>query len=324
MTLVMRLEGLGGAEMLRPAEIELGRPGPGEARIRHTGAGVNYVDIYHRTGLYPLAGLPAVLGVEGAGVVEDLGEGVSGLSVGDYVAWAGLPVGGYAQARLIPADRLIKLPKSVPERTVAAAMLRGITAHMLLRRVWPVAAGNVVLIHAAAGGLGLLLAQWAKRLGAVVIGAVGDARKADLARRHGVDHTVLYREIDFVKVVRELTGGRGADVAYDGVGGETLARTLDAVRPFGMVASVGQASGALPDINLADLGPRRSLSLARPSVFAYAADQTSYRAAAAEFIDQIENGLKINIGAEYPLTEAAEAHRALEAARTTGSVLLTF
>lgn len=323
MTLVMRLEGIGGAEMLRPTEVELGRPGPGQARVRHSGAGVNYVDVYHRTGLYPLPPLPAVLGVEGAGVVEELGEGVCGLSVGDRVAWAGLPVGGYAEARLIPADRLIRLPESISERTVAAALLRGVAAHMLLHQVWQVGAGDVVLIHAAAGGLGLLLVQWAKRLGAVVIGTVGDAHKAELARRRGADHVVLYRETDFVQAVRELTDGRGADVAYDGVGGETLTRTLDAVRPFGMVASIGQASGALPLIDLAALGPRRSLALSRPSVFAYAADQASYRAATAEFFRLLESGLEVAVGAEYPLAEAAEAHRALESGRTTGSILLT-
>jgi NADPH2:quinone reductase len=324
MTKLARIHAVGGPEVLRLEELDTGYPGPGEVRIRQSAAGVNYVDVYHRTGLYPLPHLPSALGVDGAGVVEAVGEGVEELKAGDRVAWAGLPVGGYAEARLIAADRLLRLPDSVPERTAAATMLRGIAAHMLLKRTWPVKAGDVVLVHAAAGGLGLILTQWARSLGATVIGTVGSNEKAELAKRHGLHHAVLYRQEDFVKAVLDITDGRGVDVAYDGVGGDVLTRTLDCVRRFGMVASLGQAAGSLPAIPLWELGPRRSLTLARPSVFAYASDPVLYRKAAAELFSEMERGLKVEVGAQFPLADVVEAHRALEGGRTTGSVLLTF
>ncbi|HSR00738.1 MAG TPA: quinone oxidoreductase [Sphingomicrobium sp.] len=320
----VRIHQVGGPEALQVEEVEVGLPGHGEVRIQQCAAGVNYVDVYHRTGLYPLPGLPAVLGVEGAGFVEAVGPGVADLSIGERVAWAGLPVGGYAEARLLPAERLISLPALVSERVAAAAMLRGITAHMLLRHVRPVTSGDVVLVHAAAGGLGLMLTQWARRLGATVIGTVGSPEKAELAKRHGLHHAILYRQVDFVKAVLDLTDGHGADVAYDGIGGDVLTRTLDCVRRFGMVVSVGQAAGSLPAIDISELGPRRSLALARPSVFSYASDPGTYRIAASELFREIEAGLHVEIGAEYALAEAADAHRALESGGTTGSVLLNF
>lgn len=316
------MERTGGAETLRRREVSLPDPAPGEVRVRHAAIGVNFVDIYHRTGLYALPSLPAIPGVEGAGRVEAVGEGVAGLSVGDRVAYAGLPVGGYAEARNIPAARLVRLPDTVPERVAAAAMLRGLTAHMLLHRVARVQPGQTVLIHAAAGGLGLILTQWAKRLGAVTIGTVGSGAKAELARDFGLDHAILYREQDFVAATRALTDGRGVDVAFDGIGGDTLPRTLDCVRPFGLVASVGQAGGSIAPLAVAELGPRRSLSLARPSVFAHAADPHSYAEGAAALFAQLATGLDVTIGAEYPLEDAAEAHRHLEAGRTVGSLLL--
>lgn len=322
MTRIVRMAATGGPEVLTLAELELPPPAPGEARVRHIAAGVNFVDIYQRQGLYALPSLPAVLGVDGAGVVEALGDGVSGLAVGDRVAYAGLPVGGYAEARNIPRGRLVRIPDGIDDRTAAAAMLRGVTAHMLLTRVFRVEKGTTVLVHAAAGGLGLILTQWAKSLGATVIGTVGSAAKAELAHAAGVNHAILYRETDFAAEARRLTDGRGVDVAYDGIGGDTLLRTLDAVRPFGTVASVGQAAGDLPSIPLTELGPRRSIALARPSVFAYANDATAYAAATRALFAQIEAGLQVSIGLELDLAQAAEAHVRLERGDTTGSILL--
>ncbi|MGD9862979.1 MAG: quinone oxidoreductase [Pseudodonghicola sp.] len=322
MTRLIAMTAAGGPEVLSLCQVDLPPPAPGEVRLRQTAIGVNFVDIYHRTGLYPVPELPTALGVEGAGIVEALGDGVSGLALGDRVAYAGLPVGGYAAARNIPASRLVALPEGIDDRAAAAAMLRGVTAHMLLNRVYPVAAGTVVLVHAAAGGLGMLLTQWARALGATVIGTVGSEAKAAQARALGLDHAILYRTQDFVAEVRRLTGGRGVDVAYDGIGGDTLLRTLDAVRPFGTVASIGQAAGTLPQIPLSEIGPRRSLALARPSVFGYANDPTAYHAAAEAVFARIADGMRVTIGAEFDLAEAAEAQRQLEAGTTTGSVLL--
>lgn len=322
MTLSIAMTAAGGVDVLKAVRAELPPPAAGEVRLSHTAIGVNFVDIYQRQGLYPVPGMPAVLGVEGAGVVEAVGADVKTLRSGDRVAYAGLPLGGYSEARNIPASRLVRIPDAVDDRTAAAAMLRGITAHMLLHRVCSIHRGTVVLVHAAAGGLGLILTQWAKRLGATVIGTVGSREKAALSRSHGLDHAILYRETDFVAEVRGLTGGAGVDIAYDGVGGDTLTRTLDAVKPFGTVISIGQASGSLPTIALGELGPRRSLSLARPSIFAYANDPQYYAMATAALFEQIGGGLKIKIGAEFPLAEAAKAQAQLEEGATVGSILL--
>lgn len=311
----------GGPEALTLRSVALPPPGPGEVLIRQTAVGVNFVDIYHRTGLYALPPLPVPLGVEGAGVVTAVGPGVTTLSEGQTVAYAGLPVGGYASHRLLPEWQAMPVPDGIAD-SAAAAMLRGITTHMLLTRVFPVGPDTTLLVHAAAGGLGLILTQWARRLGATVIGTVSSEDKAVLARSFGTDHTILYRQQDFVQTVRDLTGGQGVDYAIDGIGGETLRRTLDTVRPFGMVASVGQASGSLPDIPLTDIGPGRTLSLSRPSVFRYLSDPATYRTAAAALLAQIGQGLRPVIGLELPLDQAAEAHRALEAGRTCGSILL--
>lgn len=322
MTDIVRMHRTGGPEVLTHDTVTLPPPGAGEARVRQTWAGVNFVDIYHRTGLYPLPALPAAPGVEAAGVVEATGDGVTGLTVGQRVAWAGAPPGGYAQARNIAADRLLPLPDDIPDETVAASLLRGLTVHMLLHRVWPVAAGDVILVQAAAGGLGQLLTSWGKRLGARVIGVVGGEAKAQVALAAGADAVIDRFAEDFVPAVRRLTDGRGVDVAFDGVGGTTLTRSLDCVRPFGLVASLGQAAGALPDMPLTELGPRRSLALARPSVLAYAADPVSYRAGVADLFSVIRQGLAVNVGEVYPLREAAAAHRALESGKTAGSILL--
>lgn len=324
MTKVARISATGGAAVLRVEDVEVGRPGRGEIRVRQSSAGVNFVDIYHRKGLYPLPGFPAVLGVEGAGVIEAVGESVEDLAVGDRVAWAGLPAGGYAEARLLPAERAIALPASISERTAAAAMLRGMTAHMLIREVAKLNMGDVVLVHAAAGGLGLILTQWAKRLGATVIGTVGSTDKANLACRYGLDHAVQYRDADFVKEVLDLTGGRGVDVAFDGIGGDILLRTLDCVRPLGLVVSMGQVSGSFPGSELSVGGSQKSVSIVRPSVLAHTSDEYDYRRAATALFSEIENGLHVEIGAEFNLDDVAEAHVALESGRTTGSVLLSF
>jgi NADPH:quinone reductase len=320
----IRLNQPGGPEALRAEKIDLPPAGPGELRIRHAAAGVNYVDVYHRTGLYPLPAFPAVIGVEAAGVVEEVGAGVSGFAVGDPVAWAGLPAGGYAEARLLPAERAVRLPDGVEAVTAASLLLRGITAHMLLTRVRPLGPGDTLLVHAAAGGLGLVLTQWAKSLGATVIGTVGSPDKADIARAHGLDHAILYREADFVAETRALTDGRGVDLVVDGIGGDTLRRSLDAARVFGMVASVGQAGGPIPALDVADLGPRRSLSLSRPSVFGYMADLATYQTAACAVLDRVAAGaLRVGPVVQLPLEAAAEAHRLLEGRGVGGALVLT-
>lgn len=322
MTQAIRIHAVGGPDVLRVDDIDLPPPGPGEVRVRHAAVGVNYIDVYHRTGLYPLPVLPAAIGVEAAGTVEAVGPGVRGLAEGDRVAWAGLPAGGYCAARTIAADRVLPLPKGLDERTAASLLLRGITVHMLLNRVLPVRDGSTLLVHAAAGGLGLVLTQWAKRLGVEVIGTVGSAAKAETAKAHGLDHAILYRQEDFVPAVRGLTGGVGVDAAVDGIGGDTLRRTFDAVRPFGMVASVGQAGGPIPPVDVTELGPRRSLSLARPSVVGYMADVATYRRAAEEVLALAAAGLSAGPITALPLVQAAEAHRMLEGRSSTGSLVL--
>lgn len=322
MGMVVRLTAPGGIDRLVPAERAPETPGPGEILIRQTAIGVNFIDIYHRLGLYALPALPAVLGVEGAGLVAAIGPDVTALAVGDRVAYAGAPVGAYAAERLLPAARAIKLPADIADDVAAGAMAKGLTAHMLLTRTHVVRPGDWILVHGAAGGLGSLLVQWAKRLGATVIGTVGSDAKADFARVRGADHVIVGRDADFVAAVAGLTGGRGVDVAYDGIGGATLLKTLDCVRKFGMVASIGQAAGPIPPLSVDDLGPRRSLSFARPSVMAYMTEQETYRRASADLLALLQDGVRPGIGRRYALAEAAAAQGDLEAGRTTGSVLL--
>lgn len=323
MTEVVRIHEVGSADRFVLEAVETPVPSSGEVLIAQRFVGVNYVDVYHRTGLYPLPKMPAILGVEGAGVVEALGPGVDSLSIGDRVAYALPFAGAYASSRTAPAERMIVLPDTVADDLAAGSMLRGVTAYMLLHRIFPVGPGMTVLVHAAAGGLGLILCTWAKLLGANVIGTVGSPEKAELAQAAGADHTVLYRDRDFVEAVLDLTGGRGVNVAYDGIGGETLAKTFEAVRPFGMVASIGQTGGPAPAVELSQLGPRRSLSLSRPSVFAYMADLAAYHEAATAFVSLLATGgLNVRIGARYRLVDAQQAHLDLEARRTVGSILL--
>jgi NADPH2:quinone reductase len=322
MTIEIQMKRAGGPEVLVAADADVPDPGPGEVRIRQSTIGVNFIDIYHRTGLYPLSKLPAVLGVEGAGVVEAVGDGVVDLHAGDRVAYAGMPPGGYAEVRNIPRARLVRLPDDIPERVGGSTMLRGLTVHMLLRKVHPISEGDFVLVHAAAGGLGQMLARWAKRLGAVVIGTVGSKGKIAIAQEAGADAVLLRDASDWPTAIRELADGKGVHLAVDGIGGDNLARTLSTVRPFGTVASVGQAGGPIPPLRVEELGPIRSASLSRPSVIAYTNDPALYRPAAEELFAVLRDGLVNPIGAEYPLRDAARAHADLEAGRTTGSVIL--
>ncbi|WP_224360290.1 quinone oxidoreductase family protein [Hyalangium versicolor] len=322
MARVVHMKDPGGLETLEVAELSLPTPGPGEIRIRQAAIGVNFIDIYHRIGLYPLPSMPAVLGVEGAGVVTAVGTDVTTVGVGDRIAYACTPGGAYSSERLLPAWRAIPLPSSVTDEVAATAMVRGLTAQMLLTRVHPVGPGTTVLVHAAAGGLGSLLTKWAKRRGATVIGTVGSESKSAIAREAGADHIIVGRETDFAREVTAFTNGRGVDVAYDGIGGTTLLKTLDCVRPFGTVASIGQAGGPIPPLDVSEIGPRRSLSLARPSVLLYTRDPETYRSAAAEVFATLEEGVAPVIGRAYPLVEAAAAQADLEAGRTTGSLYL--
>jgi NADPH2:quinone reductase len=323
MAWVVRMTEPGGTERLEHVEITLPAPGPGEIRVRQSAIGVNFIDIYHRTGLYPLPALPAVLGVEGAGTVIAAGAGVTSPRIGERIAYAGAPVGAYASERLLPAVRAIALPEAISDTVAATALARGITAQMLLTRVFPVGQSTTILMHGAAGGLGSLMTRWAKRLGARVIGTVGSEAKAATAREAGADHLVIGRDADLADAVAALTEGRGVDVAYDGIGGATLAKTLACVRPFGTVASIGQAAGPIPPLSVEALGPRRSLFLARPSVMAYMSDLETYRRAAAAVLEILADGVAPLVGQAYPLAEAAAAQGDLEAGRTTGCLYLT-
>ena len=318
---IIRLKAPGGVEQLELVRTELPAPAAGEIQLRQTAIGVNFIDIYQRLGLYvlPEAKVP---GVEGVGVISAVGADVRGLKVGERIAYAGMPVGAYASARNLPAWRAVKLPDTLTDEVVASSFVKGITAHMLLNRTYPVVRGTVLLVHSAAGGLGQLLTRWASRLGATVIGTVGSEAKAEIARQAGARHVIVGRDADFARIVGELTDSRGVDVAYDGVGGTTLAKTLACVRPFGVVASIGQTGGPIPPVDVGDLGPRRSLSLARPSVMAYLNETEAYHLAAKAVLAGIENGVLTVAGQSYPLSEAARAHADLEAGVTSGALYL--
>ncbi len=322
MTKAVRIYQHGGPEVLRWEEVTVAPPAPGEVHLRHTAVGLNFIDIYHRTGLYPLT-LPVTPGLEGAGVVLAVGDGAGDLAPGDRVAYAGGPPGAYAEERLIPAHRLVKLPDWLDDQRAAAMMLQGMTAQYLLRRTFRVGPGDPVLIHAAAGGVGLIVCQWARYLGATVIGTVGSPEKAELARAHGCHHTILYREEDFVARTRELTGGEGVAVVYDSIGRDTFLKSLDCLRPLGMLVSFGQASGAVESFNPGLLAAKGSLFLTRPSLMAYTAKREDLLASAAELFNVVESGaVKIEVNQTYPLREAARAQRDLEERRTTGSTVL--
>ncbi|WP_371422058.1 quinone oxidoreductase [Tardiphaga sp.] len=321
MTSIIRLKSPGGIEQLEHVTVELPRPGPDEIRIRQTAIGINFLDIYYRTGMYPPTA-DGVLGAEAVGVVMATGENVSSVQVGDRIGYAGAPVGAYASDRNLPAWRAVKLPDGLTDATVASALLKGITAYMLLTRVYPVSTGTVVLVHSAAGGLGQLLTRWARHLGARVIGTVGSDLKAAMAREAGAQHVIVGRDADFAGEVAALTDGRGVDVAYDGVGGTTLAKTFGCVRPFGIVASFGQAAGPIPPIDVNDLGPRRSIMLGRPSVMAYMNHMEDYHRGAAAVLAALSKGVLQVSGTAYSLADAARAQGDLEAGRTSGSLYL--
>lgn len=322
MTHAIRIHQTGGPEVLSWESVDLPAPGAGEATVRHAAVGLNFIDTYHRTGLYPLP-LPSGIGLEGAGVVEALGSGVTEVQVGDRVAYAGGPIGAYAEARNIPAHRLLKLPDSISFDTAAAMMLQGLTAAYLLRKTYRVQPGDAVLIHAAAGGVGLIACQWAKALGATVIGTVGSAAKAELARAHGCDHVINYSTENFVMRVREITGGEGVPVVYDGVGKDTFMGSLDSLRPLGMMVTYGNASGPVPALDLLLLSQKGSLFVTRPTIVSYTAKRADLEALGTELFDVVASGkVKIEVHQRYALKDAAQAHRDLEARKTTGSTIL--
>ena len=322
MTHAIRFHRTGGPDVLVREEVELGKPGPGEARIRHTAVGVNFVDIYYRSGVYPVQ-LPSGLGGEGAGVVEEVGPGVADLKPGDRVAYGNAPLGAYAEERLIPADRLIKLPDSIDDKTAAAMMLKGLTVQYLIRQTYRVKADDTILLHAAAGGVGLILDQWAKHLGATVIGTVGSDEKAKAAKAHGCAHTIVYTREDFVKRVDEITEGRKVPVVYDSVGKDTFLKSLDCLAPLGIAVLFGQSSGNVDPLNLGLLAQKGSLYVTRPTLNTYAAKRENLLAMAKELFDVVLSGaVKIEVNQTYPLKDAAKAHADIEARKTTGSTVL--
>ncbi len=318
----IRFASVGGPEVLQWEAVDLAAPGAGEVRVRQHAVGLNYIDTYHRSGLYPV-NLPSGIGLEGAGVVEAVGEGVTEVGVGDRVAYAGGPLGAYAEARNMPADRLVKLPEALSFEQGAAMMLQGLTAQYLLRRTYRVQAGDTILIHAAAGGVGLIVCQWAKALGATVIGTVGSDEKAATARAHGCDHPIVYTREDFVERVREITGGEGVPVVYDSIGKDTFMKSLSCLRPLGTMVLFGAASGPVEPFDIGLLAKMGSLFLTRPTLFTYTAKRADLVAMAEELFDVVASGkVKLEINQRYPLKDAAQAHRDLEARKTTGSTIL--
>jgi NADPH2:quinone reductase len=323
MSNAIRVHAHGGPEALRYEENDPGRPGPGQALIRHTAIGLNFLDVYYRSGLYPAPnGLPLIPGGEAAGVVIEAGEGVAWLKAGDRVAYT-TPLGAYCDERLMPADRLVKIPDGVSDEQAAAMMLKGMTAEYLLRRTFKVKPGDTILYHAAAGGVGLILGQWAKHLGATVIGTAGSPDKIALARAHGFDHVIDYRNQDFVAEVGRLTEGRKCDVVYDSVGKDTFPGSLDCLRPLGMFVSFGQSSGPVPPFSLSLLAQKGSLFATRPTLFVYIAKREDLEASARALFDVVLSGkVKIRINQRYALKDVAHAHADLESRRTTGTTIL--
>lgn len=320
MDIAVRLKRPGSPDELEIVDWPAQAPGPGELRIRHEAIGVNFIDIYHRTGLYPLA-QPAIPGVEGVARIEAIGDGVQGLHVGQRITYAGI-AGSYATTRLLPAWRAVPLPDTVDPEVAAASLLRGLTIHMLMNRTFRVTSGTTLLIHSAAGGLGGFATIWAKRLGATVIGTVGSDEKAAIAIGHGVDHVIVGRDADFAGEVGRFTEGRGVDFAIDGIGGSILAKTLACVRRFGTIASVGEAGGPIPPIPVEAIGPLRSLVFTRPSVMAYAAEPDTYDAASRAVIELLEVGVAAPIAGRYSLERARQAHVDLEGGMLSGAAIL--
>ncbi|MEM8744033.1 MAG: quinone oxidoreductase [Pseudomonadota bacterium] len=322
MTHAIQIHETGGPEVMKWEEVEVGEPGPGEARLRQTGVGLNYIDVYFRMGTYPQDTMPFTPGMEGAGEVVAVGEGVSHVKPGDRVAYCGA-IGSYAEERIVPADRLVVLPDGIDDRTGAAMMLKGMTAAYLLLRTYKVTPDTTFLFHAAAGGVGLIVCQWAKKLGATMIGTVGSAEKAELAKSLGCTHTINYQEEDFVERVKELTDGKGCDVVYDSIGKDTFPASLDCLKKFGLWATFGQASGPLPDINMGLLAQKGSLYATRPTLFTHIADRADLEELSGALFDVVASGdVKIEINQTYPLADATQAHIDLEGRKTTGSTVL--
>ncbi|RZI43692.1 quinone oxidoreductase [Herbaspirillum sp. HC18] len=322
MAKAIRINTVGGPEVMEYVDVEVGEPGPGEARVRQMACGLNYIDVYFRTGAYPQP-LPAGLGMEGAGVVEAVGEGVTHVKAGDRVAYAGRPPGAYAELRVMPAAVLVKLPDSIDFETGAAMMLQGLTVQYLFRRTFPLKGGETILFHAAAGGVGLIACQWARALGVTMIGTVGSDEKAALAKAHGCTHTINYNKENFVERVKDLTGGKGVPVVYDSIGKDTFIGSLDCLSPLGTMVSFGSASGPVPPFGLNELASRGSLFITRPTLFTYSAKREDLDAMAADLFEMVQSGkIKIDINQRYALKDVAQAHRDLEARKTTGSTIL--
>ena len=322
MTRAIRVHAYGGPEVLQAEDITVGSPGRGEVKLRQTAIGLNYIDVYLRTGLYPQPMMPFIPGMEGAGVVTEVGAGVTDLKAGDRVAYAG-PAGGYAEERLIAADRLVPLPAGIDDKTAAAMMLQGMTVEYLLNRTFKVGPTTTLLLHAAAGGIGLMACQWARDLGATLIGTVGSPEKAALALAHGATHVINTRTENFVTRVKEITGGRLCDVAYDSIGKDTYMGSLDCLKPRGLLVAFGQSSGAIPPFDLAILNQKGSLYVTRPALGAYVGKREELLATANALFQMVATGkVKIEVNQTYPLSRAADAHRDLEARKTTGSTVL--
>jgi NADPH2:quinone reductase len=319
----IRLAKTGGPEVLEWQPVEIGKPGQGEVRLKHSAVGLNYIDTYQRSGLYPMP-LPSGLGSEAAGVVKEVGPGVTGLKPGDRVAYAGGPLGAYSDERVMPADRLVPLPQGITDQQGAAMMLKGMTAWYLIRRTHAVKPGETILIHAAAGGVGLIVCQWAKHLGATVIGTVGDAQKVALAKANGCDYPINYRTEDFVARVAEITGGKKCPVVYDSVGKDTFFKSLDCIAPLGLMALFGQSSGSVPPVDLGILAGKGSLFVTRPTLNTYTASREDLLTASGELFDVVLKGaVKLSINQTYQLRDAAQAHRDLQDRKTTGSTVFT-
>jgi NADPH2:quinone reductase len=318
----IRIQRTGGPEVLEFLDVDLPAPSPGEIRVRHTAIGLNFIDTYHRSGLYPVQ-LPSGLGLEAAGVVEAVGEGVKGFKQGDRVAYGTGPIGAYAEARNIPAAKVSKLPRSIGDEEAAAMMLKGMTARYLLRATYRVKKGETILVHAAAGGVGTLLSQWARALGATVIGTVGSPEKVEVAKAHGCHHVIEYRKEDVPARVRELTGGRGVPVVYDGIGAATVQISLDSLSPRGLLVSFGNASGPVKALDLGWLAAKGSLYVTRPTLMSYTSTPEDLAETAADLFSVVESGkVKVSVRQRYALKDAAAAHRDLESSRTTGATVL--
>ncbi len=323
MTHAIRIHQTGGPEVLRWEAIDVPAPGVGEVLLRQTAVGLNYIDVYFRTGLYAAPTMPFIPGLEGAGVVAAVGPDVTALAVGDRVAYASAPIGAYAEARLMPADRLVKIPDGISDEQAAAMMLQGMTTQYLVRRTYKIQPGDTILVHAAAGGVGLMLCQWAKHLGATVIGTVSSDEKAALAKANGCDYPVIYTREDFQARVLEITNGQKVPVVYDSVGVDTFAKSLDCLAPLGMMVLFGQASGPVPPFELGTLAAKGSLFITRPTLFSYTAKRDDLVTTAQELFEVVSKGVvKIAVNQTYPLAEAAQAQRDLEARKTTGSTVL--